>query len=58
MKLIVFSFHDQPSVRRAAIEAGADGFVLTRTIAMELLTTVESVMPGRCDAASDHEESR
>jgi DNA-binding NarL/FixJ family response regulator len=58
MKLIVLSFHDEPSVRRAAIEAGADGFVLTRTIATHLLPAVESVMPGRRDAASDHEESR
>ena len=52
-KLIVLSFHDEPSVRRAAIEAGAAGFVLTRAIATELLPAVESVMPDRRDAASD-----
>lgn len=51
MKLIVLSFHDEPSVRRAAIEAGADGFVLTRAIATDLLPAVESVLAGRRDVA-------
>ena len=43
-KLIVLSVHDEPSVRRAAMEAGADGFVLTRAIATDLLPVVEAVL--------------
>ncbi len=44
MKLIVISFHDEPSVRRAVIECGADGFVLTRAIATDLLPTIDGVL--------------
>jgi len=50
-KLIVLSFHDEPYVRRAAIEAGADGFVLTRAIVTDLLPAVESVLAGDRDDA-------
>src|SRR5262249_9203916 len=39
-KLIVLSVHDEPSVRRAAMAAGADAFVLTRAIATDLLPAV------------------
>ena len=46
LKVIVLSVHDEPAVRRAAREAGADGFVLKRAIATELLTTIESVSSG------------
>jgi DNA-binding NarL/FixJ family response regulator len=46
MKLIVLSVHDEPSVRQAAMDAGADGFVLTRAIATHLLPTVEAVLAG------------
>ena len=44
MKLVVLSVHDEPSVRRAVIDAGADGFVLTRAIATDLLPAVEAVL--------------
>ena len=43
-KLIVLSVHDEPSVRRAAMDAGADGFVLTRAIATDLLPAIEAVL--------------
>jgi DNA-binding NarL/FixJ family response regulator len=43
-KLIVLSFYDEPSVRQAAMEAGADGFVLTRAIATDLLPAVECLL--------------
>ena len=46
LKVIVLSVHDEPAVRRAAMDAGADGFVLKRSIATELLTTIESVSSG------------
>jgi len=41
LKVIVLSVHDEQSVRRAAMEAGADAFVLKRAIATDLLPTVE-----------------
>ena len=46
LKVIVLSVHDEPAVRRAAMDAGADGFVLKRALATELLTTIESVTAG------------
>src|SRR5262245_24288425 len=46
MKLVVLSVHDEPPVRRAAMDAGADGFVLTRAIATDLLPVIEAVLEG------------
>ncbi len=43
VKVIVLSVHDEESVRQAAIDAGADAFVLKRAIATDLLPAVESV---------------
>jgi two-component system secretion response regulator SsrB len=43
LKVIVLSVHDEKSVRRAAMEAGADAFVLKRAIATDLLAAVELV---------------
>ena len=43
LKVIVLSVHDEQSVRRAAMEAGADAFVLKRDIATDLLPAVECV---------------
>jgi two-component system secretion response regulator SsrB len=43
LKVIVLSVHDEDSVRRAAMEAGADAFVLKRAIATDLLAAVERV---------------
>ncbi len=37
LKVIVLSVHDEQSVRRAAMNAGADAFVLRRAIATDLL---------------------
>lgn len=44
LKLIVLSGHDEPSVRRAAMEAGTDGFVLKRDISTDLMLTAEYVL--------------
>lgn len=38
--VIALSVHDEESVRRAAIEAGADAFVMKRAIATDLLPAV------------------
>ena len=43
VKVIVLSVHDEQSVRRAAMDAGADAFVLKRAIATDLLDAVEYV---------------
>ena len=43
LKVIVLSVHDEQSVRRAAMEAGADAFVLKREIASDLLNAVDAV---------------
>ena len=46
LKVIVLSVHDEQSVRSAAIEAGADAFVLKRAIATDLISSVERVRGG------------
>jgi DNA-binding NarL/FixJ family response regulator len=47
VKLILLSVHDEPSVCRAAMAAGADGFVFKRAIVTQLLTAVDEVLAGR-----------
>ena len=46
VKVMVVSVHDEQSVRRAAMAAGADSFVLKRAIATDLLDAVEYVRGG------------
>jgi two-component system secretion response regulator SsrB len=46
LKVIVLSVHDEQCVRRAALDAGADAFVLKRAIATDLLTAVDRVRNG------------
>ncbi|MBE0625230.1 MAG: response regulator transcription factor [Burkholderiales bacterium] len=43
LKVIALSVHDEQSVRKAALDAGADVFVLKRAIATELLSAVDAV---------------
>lgn len=43
LKVIALSVHDEQAVRRAALEAGADAFVLKRAIATDLLPALELV---------------
>jgi DNA-binding NarL/FixJ family response regulator len=43
LKIIVLSVHDEESVRRAAMAAGADAVVLKRAIATDLMAAVERV---------------
>jgi two-component system secretion response regulator SsrB len=47
LKIVVLSVHDEQSVRRAAMDAGADAFVIKRAIATDLLAAVESVRGDR-----------
>jgi DNA-binding NarL/FixJ family response regulator len=44
MKIVIVSLHDQPSVSRSVLEAGADGFVVKRAIATELLDAIDAVL--------------
>ena len=48
LKLIMLSVHDEWSVSQAVLEAGANGFVLKRAVATELLPAVDAVLAGRC----------
>jgi two-component system secretion response regulator SsrB len=47
LKLIVLSVHDELTVSRSALEAGANGFVLKRAIATELFEAADAVIAGR-----------
>ncbi len=57
LKVIVLSVHDEETVRRAAMEAGADAFVLKRAIATDLLTAVDALRRGRSQGAFTDEGS-
>ena len=46
LKMIVLSRHDEPAARRKALEAGADGFVLKREAASDLVPAVEAILRG------------
>jgi two-component system secretion response regulator SsrB len=52
LKVIVLSVHDEESVRRAAMEAGADAFVLKRAIATDLLSAVDAVRGSESEEVS------
>ena len=43
LKVIVVSVHDEQAIESAALAAGADAFLLKRTIATELLPTVDRI---------------
>jgi two-component system secretion response regulator SsrB len=43
-KVIVLSMYDEMSVARAALGAGANGFVLKRTIATDMMDAIEAVL--------------
>jgi DNA-binding NarL/FixJ family response regulator len=58
LKVIVLSVHDEESVRRAALEAGADAFVLKRAIVTELLPAVALVRGDRADEVAPDEQPR
>ena len=57
LRLIVLSVHDQPSVCRKVMEAGADAFVLKRSIATDLLAAIDAVQAGRSYVSPDIADS-
>jgi DNA-binding NarL/FixJ family response regulator len=46
-KVLVLSVHDEPAVVDAALAAGADGLVLKRAIANDLLPAVDALLASR-----------
>ena len=46
-KVLLLSVHDERAVTTEAFAAGADGVVLTREIASELLIAVDAVLAGK-----------
>ena len=46
VKVVALSVHDEETVRRAAMEAGADAFVLKRAVATDLLAAIALVRGG------------
>ena len=46
-KILLLSVHDEPSVTSTTLAAGADGVVLTRAIATDLLPAVDALLAGR-----------
>ena len=47
LKLIALGIHEEKNAKLAAIEAGANGFVLKRSIATDLLPTIDAVLAER-----------
>jgi two-component system response regulator NreC len=45
-KIIVISVHPEASISRAVMEAGADGFIVKKAIATELLAATAAVLMG------------
>ena len=45
-KVLLLTVHDEPTVTSAVMAAGADGVVLKRSIATDLLPAVDSVLAG------------
>ncbi len=45
-KVVVMSVHDEPSVARAVLASGADGFLVKCRIGSELIPAVEAVLRG------------
>jgi two-component system invasion response regulator UvrY len=45
--IIIISVHDQSSVSHSVLEAGADGFVVKRTLATDLLAATDAVLAGQ-----------
>jgi len=46
-KVLLLSVHDEPAVAAAAFDAGADGLVLKRAIATDLLPAVDALLEGK-----------
>lgn len=57
-KVLVISVHGERSVVRAAMDAGADAFVVKGCIGSELMTAIEAVLRGERYPLSSGKEAR
>lgn len=57
-KVLLLSVHDEPTIVTAVMAAGADGVVLKRTIASDLVEAVEAVLAGQCYSSSGFARQR
>jgi ActR/RegA family two-component response regulator len=57
MRVIVVGVHDGPSVSRLVLAAGADGYVVKRAIATDLLLATDAVLDGKQYVSPDVGES-
>ena len=46
LKIIILSTHEEPAVIRSLLDAGANGYVLKKSVGTDLLTAVEDVLAG------------
>jgi DNA-binding NarL/FixJ family response regulator len=46
-KLLLLSVHDEPTVTNSADAAGADGFVVKRALATDLMPAIDAVLAGQ-----------
>jgi DNA-binding NarL/FixJ family response regulator len=46
-KVLLLSVHDEPTVIASAMEAGADGLVVKRAIAMDLMPAIDAILVGK-----------
>jgi two-component system secretion response regulator SsrB len=46
LRVVFLSAHDEITVARSVLEAGADGFVVRRRVASDLIPAVEAVLRG------------
>jgi len=52
LTLIVLSVHDEACVRQAALDIGADGFVLKRAVATDLLPAIDAALQRRPESST------
>jgi DNA-binding NarL/FixJ family response regulator len=57
MKMIIVSSYGQSSVSRSVLEAGADGFVVKRAVATDLLAATDAVLAGQRYVSPEIEDS-
>jgi DNA-binding NarL/FixJ family response regulator len=58
MKLIILSIHDHSVFGRSVLEAGANGFVVKRAIATDLLAAIDAVLAGDQYVSPASQQSR
>lgn len=46
-KILVFSIHESPDYQKAALRAGADGYILKDSSPAELIQSVKNILDGK-----------